>query len=161
MNNEFINIEQIFSHKKSFDVTYILSILYLWIIFNYFMPIYHNRLHKIVTNNIYYMYISLYLFILLFFLTEEDRTLPLNILLFKTIFIFILIILLINSSFYISLIIVILLIFDQSIKYHIQYLHKNKKYDKNINNYIYTRKVLNILIIISVIISLLFKIFFK
>lgn len=152
-----VRIYDIFSHKKSFDITYILTIIYIWIIFNYFTPVYHKTLKNNIQNNAYFMYFSIYLFILLFYLTDDDRSLPLYILFYKSVFAFSLIILIIHLDFGFKIFIIILLLIYHLTKYHIEYIHNNNINDKNYRYYIMIKKYMNLIIILSIILGFIYK----
>lgn len=159
--NEYDNISltDIFSHKKSFDITYILTIIYIWIMFNYFTPIHHKTLKDNIQNNIYFMYFSIYLFILLFYLTEDDKTLPLLILIYKSVFAFSLVVLIIHVAFFIKIFVIFLLIIYHLIKYHIDHIHNYNIADKNYKFYLIAEKYINILILITIIVGFLYEIY--
>jgi hypothetical protein len=136
--------------SKSFDTTTALAGMYLWLLFGLFTPLLSCQLQRQIINNMYVKH--LFAFITFFFLmtvVDPDNKEGIPRTLLKSFIIYVLFMLSTKTTLLFALLIVSLLITDQLIKIHMQYLINNKIY-KNIPLYKKIRSYLYVLIIIII-----------
>lgn len=145
-----INLEYL---NDSFDVSFVLSSLYLWLLFGLSSSLLNCDIQKYLLKNTLYLYISTFIgFFFLFTIMDDKKIIPIHYLWLKTFLVYILFIMLIKSKWYFSIPIIMLLLADQSIIYHIKYMEQENNLEnmellKDIRYYI------NIVIIVITIIG--------
>ena len=133
------------------DISNGLSAIYLWLIFGITLSLFNCKILKIINKNTYLQYITLLLsiFFLFIVLEPENSKKHVGILFINSFIIFILFILLIKINKYFSFSILFLILINQTLRAHINYIINNKK--NNIEYYITLRKYINIIIYILII----------
>lgn len=139
--------------SSSFDVSYALSSMYLWLIFGFLSTLINCDLQKVIQKDTKVAYFGA--FISLFFLftiVDPNNKLPLYIIWGKTVLVFIVFIMLTKSKYYFSIPVISILLIMQSISYHIRYLEGKNK-DVDTSRYITINRYLNIAVIMIIIIG--------
>lgn len=143
-------------NNKSFDISFVLSSIFLWLLFGFFSSLINCDIQKIILQNPIYMYISAFIsFFFLFVIIDNNNSIPLYQLWIKTFIVFIMFVMLTKTKFYFSVLVVILLLTDQSILYHLKYIQKNNLDQKNIDLYNKIRFYINISIYVIIFIGFL------
>lgn len=141
--------------STTFDARTSLTSLYLWLLFGYLSSMVSCDVQKLMTNNILFRHIvGVIAFFLLFTLIDKDNKLHIYDIWKKTLVIYFVFLLMIKSKWYFSLPVLFILIVDQSIKSHIEYLTRFNTKDNNIKNIIKFKKLRDVLykILIGIII---------
>jgi len=129
--------------------------LYLWLLFGYLSSMVTCDLQKLMKDNILFRhFIGIVSFFFLFTIHNSNNC-HIIILLQKTILIYFIFLVMIKSKLYFALPVLFLLIIDQIIKYHKEYLYKKNKLDKSIKKYEYLRIIINKIIKFLIIIGFL------
>lgn len=125
--SEFIN--------KSFDIKFALSALYLWLLFGYLSTMVACDLQKWMANSMLFRhFIGLSSFLLLFTVFDSTNQVPIQVLITKSIIVYIAFIFMIKSKWYFALPVLVILIIDQLIKAQVIYLNKDEKNNQNTIN---------------------------
>jgi hypothetical protein len=104
----------------------------------------------LVKSDLFRHLVALIAFFFLFTVLDSGNKSHVGIIWLKTILVYILFLMIIKSKWYFTFPVLGILLVDQSIKAHINYLERNDKIDE-INKYKEIRKILNIIIIIIII----------
>ena len=136
-----------------FDVRTAIVGLYLWLLFGYLSNIVSCDIKKYITENIFFRhFVGLISFFLLFTVVDKDNDLDILNIWLKTCFVYFIFLLMTKSKWYFSIPTLILLIFDQSIKFQIDFDKNKNKKKNNIILYEKYRDILyNIIIFVIVI----------
>lgn len=140
------------------DISNGLSAVYLWLIFGITLSLFNCKIVKAINKNILLQYSTLFIsiFFLFIVLESENSKKHIYVLLLNSLIIFISFILLIKINKIFSILILILILINQTLKVHINYLINNNIYKKNnniINYYIKIRNIINIIICILILIG--------
>jgi hypothetical protein len=126
-----------------FDSRTVLTGLYLWLLFGYLSSMISCDLQKLMTeNNIIRHIIGIIAFFFLFTLVDSNNKLHIGYVWLKTFIVYFLFILMTKSKWYFSLPVLLLIIIDQSIKFHIEYLNNINSSDKSIIEFEDIRNIL-------------------
>lgn len=107
----------------TFDTKVALSGLYLWLLFGFLSNMVSCDFQKMMKNNLVLRHIvGIVSFFLLFTVLDTTNKVPVPILMIKTLFIYFLFLLMMKNKYYTSIPILGLIVFDQVIKVHINYL---------------------------------------
>lgn len=129
------------------DISNGLSAIYLWLIFSITLSLFNCKIVKAIKNNILLQYSTLFIsiFFLFIVLESENSKKHICVLLINSLIIFISFIILIKINKIFSILILILILFNQTLKVHINYLINNNIYKKNNNIINYYKKIRNII----------------
>ena len=139
-----------------FDSRSALTGLYLWLLFGYLSSMISCDLQKLMTeNNAFRHIIGIVAFFFLFTLIDSHNKSHIHIgyIWLKTFIVYFLFILMTKSKWYFSLPVLLIIIIDQSIKFHIEYLNNINSLDKSINEFEDIRNILYKLLIVLIIIG--------
>jgi hypothetical protein len=165
MNKEEINSEETKKYQSIktgyineisniLDARTALTGLYLWLLFGYLSSMVNCDLQKLMTENMYFRHIvGIIAFFFLFTVIDKDNKLHIIDIWKKTIFIYAIFLLMIKSKWYFSLPVLSILVVDQTIKTHIEYLTNLNENDKNIQEFEKTRSLFYKLMIVIIIIG--------
>jgi hypothetical protein len=111
-----------------YDPRSALTGLYLWLLFGYLSSMVSCDMQKFMTDNILLRhFISIIAFFFLFTIIENpNNTLHIGVIWKKTLVIYVIFLMMIKSKWYFSLPILFVLVLDQTIKSHINYLEAQK-----------------------------------
>lgn len=140
------------------DISNGLSAIYLWLIFSITLSLFNCKIIKLINQNILLQYSTLFvsIFFLFIVLEPENSKKHISVLLFNSLILFISFIILIKINKIFSILILLLILLNQILKVHINYLVNNNIYKKNnniINYYKKIRNIINILIVVLIIIG--------
>lgn len=133
-----------------FDSRSALTGLYLWLLFGYLSSMISCDLQKLMTkNNVIRHIVGIVAFFFLFTLIDSQNKSHIHIgyIWLKTLIVYLIFILMTKSKWYFSLPVLLIIIIDQSIKFHIEYLNDINSSDKSINEFEKLRNILYILLI--------------
>jgi len=110
---------------KTFDTKVALTGLYLWLLFGFISSMASCDLQRWMRKSaLFRHFVGIVSFFLLFTVSELNNKPHIGVLWAKTIFIYIVFLLLMKSKWYFSLPILLILVIDQSMKIHSEYLVK-------------------------------------
>ena len=110
---------------KTFDTKFALTSLYLWLLFGFLSTMVSCDIQSWMRDStIFRHFIGIISFFLLFTVTDTNNKTHVAVLWAKTICIYIIFLLMMKSKWYFSLPILLILVLDQSIKTHCEYLEK-------------------------------------
>lgn len=140
------------------DISNGLSAIYLWLIFGITLSLFNCKIVKLINQNILLQYSTLFVSIFFLFIVLESENSKKHIyaLFLNSLIVFVSFIILIKINKIFSILILLLILFNQILKVHINYLVNNNIYKKN-NNIIHyykkIRNIINILIVVLIIIG--------
>ena len=136
------------------DTNDALTGLYLWLLFGFLSTMINCDMQRFMMDNQIFRHLcGILAFFLLFTIINKDSRISVTTMWQKTIYLYILFLMMIKSKWYYSIPVLTLLIIDQSIKAHIQYLTNINPSDTNINYYIKLRDALYKVIITLIIVG--------
>jgi len=140
-----------------FDARTAIAGLYLWLLFGFLSSMISCDIKQFM-NNIYFRhFIGLISFFLLFTITDKDNNLNVGGIWLKTLFVYFIFLMMTKSKWFFSIPVLLLLIIDQSCKFEIDFIQKNKEERKKnynkIQKYENVRKYLYYAIIILIVIG--------
>ena len=139
-----------------FDARTAIAGLYLWLLFGFLSTMVSCDIKQFM-NNIYFRhFIGLISFFLLFTITDKENNLNIGGIWLKTFFVYFIFLMMTKSKWFFSIPVLLLLIIDQSCKFEVDYIQKNKeekKYYNKIQNYESARKYLYYAIITLIVIG--------
>lgn len=107
----------------SFDTTYALSSMYLWLLFAFLSSMVNCDLQRFMQGSQIVRHLTaLIAFFFLFTLIDSSNTTSLSQTLIKTVFVYIIFVLSTKSKWYFAVPVLVLLLVDQSIKKHVSYM---------------------------------------
>ena len=130
-----------------FDTRTALSGLYLWLLFGYLSSMISCDLQKLMTeNNAIRHIVGIIAFFFLFTLIDSQNKSHIHIgyIWLKTLIVYLIFILMTKSKWYFSISVLLLLIIDQSIKLHHDYMKNRNKQDPGLGSLITWRNYLSI-----------------
>ena len=134
------NIDEI---NNTFDTRSSLTGLYLWLLFGYLSSMVGCDLQKLMVNyQIFRHIIGLIAFFFLFTVIDKNNKLHIKVLWQKTFVVYFVFLLMIKSKWYFSLPVLFILVADQTIKSHIEYLTQLDPKDKDINKFEKLRNII-------------------
>ena len=113
-----------------FDARTAIAGLYLWLLFGFLSSIVSCDIKKLINENVYFRhFVGLISFFLLFAITDKDVDNDLNIsrIWMNTFFVYLLFLLMTKSKWYFSIPVLLLIVIDQSYKFQIEFIQKDKK----------------------------------
>lgn len=138
---------------NTFDTTVALASLYLWLLFGYLASFMNCDMQRFMNESAVFRHvIAIIAFFFLFTVLDSNNKAPVSVIWLKTLFVYILFIMAIKSKWYFAFPVLAILLADQTIKAHINYLEKNDKPD-DIKVYQDVRKFLNTVIIIIIVVG--------
>lgn len=127
MSDNFYNLLS----TKTFETTSALSAFYMWIAFNYLASLLNCDIQRfIATNPSSKHLVGLLTFFFLFTVLDPMNNAGVLVLFLKTLFVYIIFVALIKSKWYFVIPSLILLITDQTMKLHVNYLQKQERSDE-------------------------------
>ena len=109
-----------------FDARTAIVGLYLWLLFGFLSNMVSCDIKKFM-NNIYFRhFIGIIAFFLLFTITDKDNDLNIAGIWIKTIFVYLIFLMMTKSQWFFSIPVLLLLIIDQSYKFEIDFIQKDK-----------------------------------
>jgi len=134
--------------SQNFDARSALSGLYLWLLFGYLSSMVSCDMQKWMNDSIIFRhFVGVVAFFFLFTIIDTSNVSPIYVIWGKTIGIYFLFLLMVKSKWYFSLPVLIILIIDQSLKSHCDYLTKTSPNDKQISELNKTRDALYIVML--------------
>jgi hypothetical protein len=109
--------------SHTFDTPSALSGLYLWLLFGFFTSLLGCDLQRLVTQNMFVKhFLALVCFFFLFTLLDPNNRAGIGQVWLKTVLVYILFVMSTRSKAWASIAVVVILIIDQTVKMHINYL---------------------------------------
>jgi hypothetical protein len=134
------------------DIKTSVSALYLWALFGFLSVMITCDFNRWIHSNIWFRhFVGIIAFFFLFVVVDNSSPLPLHLLWLKTILVYVIFLLMIKSKWYYSLPVFLLLIIDQSLKVHSDFLKSVNKDDPNIDSTEKVRKTMSYIIYILII----------
>jgi len=113
-----------------FDARTAIAGLYLWLLFGFLSTMVSCDIKRFM-NNIYFRhFIGLVSFFLLFTITDKENNLNIGGIWIKTFFVYFIFLMMTKSKWFCSIPVLLLLIIDQSYKFEIDFIQKDKKNSK-------------------------------
>lgn len=113
-----------------FDARTAIAGLYLWLLFGFLSSIVSCDIKKLINENVYFRhFVGLISFFLLFTITDKDNDNDLNIsrIWMNTFFVYLIFLMMTKSKWYFSIPVLLLIVIDQSYKFQIEFIQKEKK----------------------------------
>jgi len=113
-----------------FDARTAIAGLYLWLLFGFLSNIVSCDIKKLMNQNIYFRhFVGLISFFLLFTITDQNNDSDLNItnIWINTFFVYFVFLMMTKSKWYFSIPVLLLIVIDQSYKFQIEFIQKEKK----------------------------------
>ena len=144
-----------------FDARTAIVGLYLWLLFGFLSNIVSCDIKRFMNNVYFRHFIGVIAFFLLFTITDKDNDLNIGGIWIKTFFVYFIFLMMTKSKWFFSVPVLLLLIVDQSYKFEIDFIDKNKKenkketikYDNEIQKYENIRKYLYYAIITLIVVG--------
>lgn len=115
---------------ETFDTTYALSALYLWMAFGLMSSLINCDLQRAMRMNPFiFHFVGVTAFFFLFTLIDTNNIAAVHIVWFKTVFVYTLFVLMIKTKWYFTVPILALLLFDQTQKKHAAFIKHQKESD--------------------------------
>ena len=140
---------------STFDTTFALSSFMLWLLFSYLTNLMSCDFQRFMKQHeMFKHFIALLAFFFLFTILDANNNAPVYIIWFKTIFVYVLFLMTMKAKWFFVTTVLAILVADQTIKMHINYLTKNEEKNneekeendgkkKEIGQYEYIRELLN------------------
>jgi hypothetical protein len=140
--------DNIFS-ADTFDIKKALSGLYLWLLFGYLSTMVSCDLQRWMKDSLLFRhFVGIIAFFFLFTVLDSSNKVPIGALWIKTFFVYAIFLMMVKSKWYFAVPVLLLLVIDQSIRAHSEYIAKNKETIEQYDNY---RQMINKLIIALII----------
>jgi hypothetical protein len=113
-----------------FDARTAIAGLYLWLLFGFLSSIVSCDIKKLINQNVYFRhFVGLISFFLLFTITDKnnDNELSISRIWINTFFVYLIFLMMTKSKWYFSIPVLLLLVVDQSYKFQIEFIEKEKK----------------------------------
>jgi hypothetical protein len=113
-----------------FDARTAIAGLYLWLLFGFLSNMVSCDMKKFIKENVYFRhFIGLISFFLLFTVTDENNVNDINItsIWISTFFVYFAFLMMTKSKWYFSIPVLLLIVIDQSYKFQIEFIQKDKK----------------------------------
>lgn len=139
--------------KRSFDTPTALTGMYLWLLFGFFSTLIGCDLQRLVSNNMYVKHlVALVTFFFLMTVIDSENDVGIVDTWIKTLIVYVLFLMSTKSKILASITVLIILIIDQTIKIHIQYILKHNP-ERNITHLNTIREYLYIVLVAVIIIG--------
>jgi hypothetical protein len=147
------NSEQNIFSADTFDTKTALSGLYLWLLFGYLSTMVSCDLQRWMKDSLLFRhFVGIIAFFFLFTVLDTSNKAPIGTLWLKTFFVYAIFLMMVKSKWYFAVPVILLLVADQSIRAHSEYIGKsNKNAKKEIEQYDNYREIINKLIIALVV----------
>ena len=146
------------SINNIFDIRSAITGLYLWLLFGFLSNMVSCDMQRLMIDNVFFRHmIGIIAFFFLFIILEKEKNNNIGFIWKKTIIIYFIFLLMTKSKWYYSIPVLLILVIDQSIKFHIDYLTDLKdpinkeSNDKSIKQYEMFRDILYKLLITLII----------
>lgn len=137
--------------QKTFETTSALSAFYLWIAFSYLTGFLNCDIQRFIREHpITQHIIAILTFFFLFTVLDSKNDVGITVIWVKTLFVYFVFIALIKSKWYFVLPSLGLLIADQTIKMHINYIEKRNEPKEKIDRMRKARRIINIVNIVTI-----------
>lgn len=136
-----------------FDARTAISGLYLWLLFGFLSTMVSCDIKQFMDNVYFRHFIGLIAFFLLFTITDKDNDLDIGGIWIKTFFVYFIFLMMTKSKWFFSIPVLLLLIIDQSYKFEIEFIQKDKKEINKIQKYENIRKYLYYVIMTLIVIG--------
>jgi hypothetical protein len=146
--------EQSIFSENTFDTKTALSGLYLWLLFGYLSTMVSCDLQRWMRDSLLFRhFVGIIAFFFLFTVLDTSNKAPIGAMWLKTFFVYGIFLMMVKSKWYFAVPVLLLLVGDQSLKAHSDYLGKNDatKNKKEIEQYDNYRQIINKLIIALII----------
>jgi hypothetical protein len=139
-----------------FDARTAIAGLYLWLLFGFLSTMVSCDIKRFMDNIYFRHFIGLISFFLLFTITDKENNLNIGGIWIKTFFVYFIFLMMTKSKWFFSIPVLLLLIIDQSYKFEIDFIQKDKKnskYYNKIQKYENIRKHLYYAIIVLIVVG--------
>jgi hypothetical protein len=143
-----------------FDARTAIAGLYLWLLFGFLSNIVSCDIKRFMNDNIYFRhFVGLISFFLLFTITDQNNDNDLNItsIWINTFFVYFVFLMMTKSKWYFSIPVLLLIVIDQSYRFQIEFIQKEKKQSikqtNRVKSYEKIRKYLYAAIIILIVVG--------
>ena len=138
--------------SNTFDTKTALSGLYLWLLFGYLSTMVSCDLQRWMRDSLLFRhFVGIIAFFFLFTVLDTSNKAPIAALWIKTFFIYAIFLMMVKSKWYFAVPVLLLLVGDQSLKVHADYISKDGKDKKTVYQIDYYRQLINKLIIALVV----------
>ena len=114
-----------------FDARTAIAGLYLWLLFGFLSNMVSCDIKRFMNNTYFRHFIGLVSFYLLFTITDKDNNLNIVSIWLQTFFVYFIFLMMTKSKWFFSIPVLLLLIIDQSYKFQIDFIQKDKKESKD------------------------------
>jgi hypothetical protein len=133
--------------NRSFDTKTAITALYLWLLFGFLSTMVSCDFRRWMNDNIWFRhFIGVIAFFFLFTVLDDSNKISIGVTWLKTITVYLIFLLMVKSKWYFSVPVLLLLIVDQSLKVHHNYLQKKNSNDDSLDSIIKWRNYLSIAI---------------
>ena len=140
--------------ENTFDTKTALSALYLWLLFGFLSSMVSCDIQKWMMKDLFFRhFIGIIAFFFLFTVLDNSNKISIGVTWLKTITVYLVFLLMVKSKWYFSIPVLLLLITDQSLKVHHDYLQKNNSNDDSLASLNKWRNYLSIAIYSIIIIG--------
>lgn len=120
---------------STFDTTFALSSFMLWLLFSYLTNLMSCDFQRFMKQHeMFKHFIALLAFFFLFTILDANNNAPVYIIWFKTVFVYVLFLMTMKAKWFFVTTVLAILVADQTIKMHINYLTKNEEKNENKEN---------------------------
>ena len=138
--------------SNTFDTKTALSGLYLWLLFGYLSTMVSCDLQRWMKDSLLFRhFVGIIAFFFLFTVLDTSNKATIGSLWIKTFFVYVIFLMMVKSKWYFAIPVILLLVGDQSLKVHSDYLEKEGKDKKEIEQIDSYRQMINKLIIALII----------
>ena len=138
-----------------FDARTAIVGLYLWLLFGFLSNMVSCDIKRFMNNVYFRHFIGLVAFFLLFTITDKDNDLNIGGIWVKTFFVYFIFLMMTKSKWYFSIPVLLLIVIDQSYRFQIEFIQKEKKQSikqtNRVKSYEKIRKYLYAAIIILIV----------
>jgi hypothetical protein len=132
--------------NDAFDTKTAISALYLWLLFGFLSTMISCDFNRWMNNIWFRHFVGIVAFFFLFTVIDASNTAYIGTVWLKTILVYMIFLLMVKSKWYFSIPVLLLLIIDQSIKLHHDYMKNRNKQDPSLESFITWRNYLSIAI---------------
>jgi hypothetical protein len=151
VENRMDELGEIFS-SNTFDTKTALSGLYLWLLFGYLSTMVSCDLQRWMKDSLLFRhFVGIIAFFFLFTVLDTSNKAPIGALWIKTFFIYAIFLMMVKSKWYFAVPVLLLLVGDQSLRAHADYIGKDGKDKKLVDQIEIYRQMINKLIIALVV----------
>ena len=134
--------------RKTFDTKSALTGLYLWLLFGFLSTMVSCDIQQWMHHSIVFRhFVGIIAFFFLFTVIDKDNKSHISLLWLKTFFIYGIFLLMVKSKWYFSIPVLLLLVIDETIKLHYDYLKRNSEKPETLEAWDHIRNNINKLII--------------